>query len=384
MPEESSASSSSNSKSELKNKRKQARGRVTRAIKRLNEAIAKEDKNFRHFEKEIEQLRKDFEIAREVHSQLYDGSKVDLESMDKWEEDMTNDVCGIEEKVEDYIKNSSNANNETPDSQKKKVGDKGKTKSTKASTPELLPTSGQALSQEVDGTSTSTSKEHQQSPPVECSLAGETSSFDHWIDELTEFEETKIAPKVGGAQVSIEDALIKLEANRDIPNVIQSKFSGDPLGYADFIDRFKIHIHDKPHLTDDVRMIQLKMHTTDDAERAISGLGSKGTMYATALKTIKEQFGQPSVIARSLINSLIKGDKIGRNDRKGLREFSIDLLNCMATMQRIGFSADISANENLRKIVVRLPDNLIERLRSTVQTFERKEKYQLSVISANL
>ena len=111
--------------------------------------------------------------------------------------------------------------------------------------------------------SPSTSKEHQQqSPPVKCSLAGKTSSFNHWIDELTEFEETKIVPKVGGAQVSIEDALIKLEANRDIPNVVLSKFSGDPLGYADFIDRFKIHIHDKPHLTDDVRMIQLKMHTT--------------------------------------------------------------------------------------------------------------------------
>ena len=123
MPEESSASSSSNSKSELKNKRKQARGRVTRAIKRLNEAIAKEDKNFRRFEKEIEQLRKDFEIAHKVHSQLYDGSEVDLESMDKWEEDLTNDVYGIEEKVEDYVKKSSNVNNETPDSQKKKAGD---------------------------------------------------------------------------------------------------------------------------------------------------------------------------------------------------------------------------------------------------------------------
>ena len=200
-------------------------------------------------------MRKDFEIAREVHSQLYDGSEVDLESMDKWEEDLTNDVYGIEEKVEDYVKNSSNANNETLDLRKKKVGDKGKTKSTKASTPELLPTSGQASSQEVDGTSPSTSKEHQQqSPPVGSSLAGKTSSFNHWIDALTEFEETKIAPKVGGAQVSIEDALIKLEANRDIPNVILSKFSGDPLD------------------------------TTDDAERVISGLGSKGTMYPNVLK----------------------------------------------------------------------------------------------------
>ena len=121
MTKESSASSSSNSESELKNKRKQARGRVTCTIKRLNEAIAKEDKNFRRFEKEIEQLRMDFEIAREVHSQLYDGSEVDLESMDKWEEDLTNNVNGMEEKVEDYVKNSSNANNETPDSQKKNV-----------------------------------------------------------------------------------------------------------------------------------------------------------------------------------------------------------------------------------------------------------------------
>ena len=94
--------------------------------------------------------------------------------MDKWEEDLTNDVYRIKEKVEDYVKNSSNANNETPDSQKKKIRDKGKTKSTKGSTPELLPTSGQASSQEVDVMSPSTFKEHQQqSPPVECSLAGE-------------------------------------------------------------------------------------------------------------------------------------------------------------------------------------------------------------------
>jgi hypothetical protein len=86
--------------------------------------------------------------------------------------------------------------------------------------------------------------------------------------------------------MSIAGALLKLEASRDIPNVTLTKFSGNPLDYADFIDRFKIHIHDKPHLTD-MRMIQLKMHVSGDAERAISGLGSKGVMYATALKMIK-------------------------------------------------------------------------------------------------
>ena len=133
-----------------------------------------------------------------------------------------------------------------------------------------------------------------------------------------------------------------------------------------------IHIHDKSHFTDDTRMIRLMMHVTHDAERAISGLGSKGIMYETAFKTIKEQFGQPSVIARALINDLIKGDKIGRRYRKGLHEFSIDLINSMATMKRIGISADINANENLRRIVVRLPDNLIEKWRGTVADIREK------------
>ena len=179
--------------------------------------------------------------------------------------------------------------------------------------------------------------------------------------------------------MSIADALLKLEASRDIPNVTLTKFSGNPLDYADFVDRFKIHIHDKPHLTDDMRMIQLKMHVGGDAERAISGFGSKGIMYATALKTIKEQFGQPSVIARALVNNLIKGEKIGRSDRKKLRELSIDLINCMATMKRIGYTADINANENLRKIVTRLPDHMIEKWRVIVADI--REKGQIPTIS---
>ena len=228
---------------------------------------------------------------REVHCQMYDLGKADVENIEKWEEDLTNDVYGIEEKVEDYVRNSSNVNNETPDSHNKKPGNKGKTKATvtlETSTPETSHTSAQASPPEVDGTLPSTSTEQQpKSPPVGGDLAKKSSSFDHWIDELTEFEETKITPKVGSSQVSIEDALMKLEANRDIPNVVLSKFSRDPLGYADFIDRFKIHIHDKSHLTDDTQMIQLKMHVTHDAERAISSLGSKGIMYVTALKQLR-------------------------------------------------------------------------------------------------
>lgn len=348
--------------------RKQVRGKITRSIKRLNEGVSKEDRNLRRFEKELEQLRKDFEVARELHSQFYDLPDVDANILDKWEDDLTSDVYGIEEIVEEYTRSISKSNGET--SGKNKVTSP-QVNASVHQLPEAPQTSSQMSTPEA---STSTSNINS---TVETTVLPTT--FDSWIDELKEFEETKITSTVDGSQMSIADALLKLEASRDIPNVTLTQFSGNPLDYADFMDRFKIHIHNKPHLTDDMRMIQLKMQVSGDAERAISGLGSKGMMYATALKTIKEQFGQPSVIARALVNNLIKGEKIGRSNRKKLREFSIDLINCMATMKRIGYTADINANENLRKIVMRLPDHMIEKWR--VVAADIREKGQKPAVS---
>ena len=312
----------------------------------------------------MEQLRKDFEIALELHSQLYDSSDVDNNVLDKWEDDLTNDVYGIEEKVEEYMRNISNLSSDLPQSQALHAPLETSQSSSHVSTPEPTASGTQAS---VPGTQASESGSQQETQGIPSTNAEEVTtstpkSFDAWIDELTEFEETKIAtPQVNGSQLSIAEALLKLEARRDVPNITLTKFSGNPLEYVDYIDRFKTHIHNKAHLNDDTRMIQLKMHITGDVEKAISGLGSKGIMYATALKTIKEQFGQPSAIARAVINNLTKGEKIGRSDRRKLREFSIDLLNCMATMKRIGYSADINANENLRRIIMRLPDQMIEK-----------------------
>ena len=79
------------------------------------------------------------------------------------------------------------------------------------------------------------------------------------------------------------------------------------------------------------------------------------------------------------MNNVTKEDKIGRSDRKKLREFSIDLINCMATMKRIGYTADINANENLRKIITRLPDHMIERWKVFVADI--REKGQTPTVS---
>jgi hypothetical protein len=112
MPEGESSEASiidnSSSETTLKNKRKQVRRKITRSIKRLSEGVSKEDRNLPRFEKEIEQLRKDFEVARELHSQFYDLPDVDVNIFDKWEDDLTSDLYRIEERVEEYMRGVSN------------------------------------------------------------------------------------------------------------------------------------------------------------------------------------------------------------------------------------------------------------------------------------
>lgn len=103
------------------------------------------------------------------------------------------------------------------------------------------------------------------------------------------------------------------------------------------------------------------MHMTGKAERTINGLGSHGKIYAIALKTIKKQFSQPSVIARAYITKLIDKPKIQNSDRQSLQELSVDVVNCFATLKQIDRLADVNATDNPRKITMRLPDHLIHK-----------------------
>lgn len=93
----------------LKNRRKQLRGKVTRTINRVRKFITDQDQTKRRIEKELEELRKDFELARDVHAELYgyvDPSQVP--KLDEWENVLTDDVFGVEEEAETYFKTLGN------------------------------------------------------------------------------------------------------------------------------------------------------------------------------------------------------------------------------------------------------------------------------------
>ena len=102
-------------------------------------------------------------------------------------------------------------------------------------------------------------------------------------------------------------------------------------------------------------MAQLKMHVRGKTERTISGIGSQGIMYPTVLKTIKERFGQPNVMARAYITNLIDKQKIQDNDIQALQKLFFDVVNYVEALKHIVHLADVNATDNLRKAEMRMP-----------------------------
>ena len=389
---------------QLKKRRAQLRGKVTRTINRIKKFIEQGAEMRKRIEKEILQVRKDFDLARECHAEMYEYvDESQISTMDDWEDVLTNDFYDVEEMVENFLQSISepkpaNTMSLTSEqtSEQSMTNNKASSVDAGGSSEEVNNTAPGENTVEVSQSQSEPNLEANETVPktsldilepenainTNSEIASDISkskanynlssprSFDSWIDNLSEFTETIVS--ANDSEMSIAEALYKLEASKDIPTIKLMKYDGSPLTYVEFIDRFKLLIHDKPHLSDDVRMAQLKMHLVGRAERVISGLGSQGAMYATALKTIKEHFGQPSVIARAYITKLVDNQKIQTNDRQSLQELSFDVINCVAVLKQINHLADVNATENLRKIITGLPDHLIDKWKGVASDLREK------------
>ena len=82
---------------------------------------------------------------------------------------------------------------------------------------------------------------------------------------------------------------------------------------------------------------------------------------------------QPSVIIRAVVNKLARGSRISRNNRHALKEFSMDIINCLAIMHGLHYCADVNANELLRRIVFGLPDHRIDKWKGTVADIRERD-----------
>ena len=370
----------SSEEEEVLAKRRALKSKLTRAMNRLRESSRDiETVGERRVNRELEEIQKDFTRLCDIHNNLYElSSSTDQKKLEDWEKDLADVVFEFEDEIKDRLstyKRASSTHMTGADETRRKDVRKERSGRTYANhtcmnsshetytNRQEVPSSRQEGIFEVwDDYPGASGNYGQIGPSTRQSASGYghirlRRTFDTWIDELIEFHQP--SPSERDRDMSVADALYRLEAAKDMPMVKLVVFDGSPLNYVDFVESFKLHIHDKNHMCNDLKMLQLKMHVTGNAQRAISGLGSSGLMYHTALKMLKEQFGSRSVIARASIDRLVKGPKLAASNRQGLRDLSLDMVNCLATLKRIDFESDMNSTESLRQLVRRLPDHMI-------------------------
>ena len=94
-----------------------------------------------------------------------------------------------------------------------------------------------------------------------------------------------------------------------------------------------------------------------DAKRSIQSVGSSRIFYATTLKALKCDYGNPIIKSHLLVKSLFEFPPIKSNDRIALRNFHQKLKITIAWLKSIGYEVPIKSNKNLVKALLCLPYN---------------------------
>ena len=98
------------------------------------------------------------------------------------------------------------------------------------------------------------------------------------------------------------------------------RFNRNPVFWPEFIDNFYQNVHSKMTFSNNVRMTRLISLLDEDAKRTIQSIGSSGLFHASALKTLKRDFGNPLLVGTLRMKGLFNKPKISGRDRNAQRK----------------------------------------------------------------
>lgn len=200
------------------------------------------------------------------------------------------------------------------------------------------------------------------------------------IIKLTEGQETSSQFTITSLQADSSVALLRAQEQQRLPPLELFKFTGKPIEWPKFIERFRDQIHNKTTLTDSDRMAYLFQNLDGEAKKAVESLGVTGHSYPSALKTLKRQFGNPNSVATAYLNDMLNSSYVPSNDRQALRDYYYQVKACTTWCVKMGQSAILQTPECLSRATMRLPVNLRVRWyehidghsdRSTLLEFEK-------------
>ncbi|XP_064468631.1 uncharacterized protein LOC135381687 [Ornithodoros turicata] len=107
------------------------------------------------------------------------------------------------------------------------------------------------------------------------------------------------AGTTGGSYVAPTSRSISL------PKLQIPKFGGKLQDWARFWEHFEATIHSCSSLAAIEKFKYLLSYVTDDAKRAIDGIGLTGNNYESAIAVLKRRFGRPDLLATEHIDKLL-------------------------------------------------------------------------------
>ncbi|XP_030828101.1 uncharacterized protein LOC115919169 [Strongylocentrotus purpuratus] len=170
-----------------------------------------------------------------------------------------------------------------------------------------------------------------------------------------------------------------------LPKPDLSTFGGNPIEYRSFINSFEVNIADK--VTDDrARLTYLVQYCSGKARSSIENcvMMAPSEGYAEARRILREQFGQPYVVATAHMKKVLNRAPLRPNDGTAMWDLCRDMQRCQMVLGQMGYTADMNSSDNLLHIQQLLPVHLQSQWAikahqmmegSTVPSFEHMAKF---------
>ena len=190
---------------------------------------------------------------------------------------------------------------------------------------------------------------------VNCTRNDVIEPIDRFIDDLIEGRETILKD----VDVVTTTKILRWEyESRNLPTIELKRFDGSHRFWPEFIENFKTRVHIKVSFDDNTRMERLVSVLDGEAKKAVYSIGTSGIFYATALKTLKRDFGNPVVVSHLKLKAVLDLPQLPWNDRISLRRYHQELNTTITWLSSMGYHSAIESTENLVKAVSRLPHYL--------------------------
>ena len=153
--------------------------------------------------------------------------------------------------------------------------------------------------------------------------------------------------------------LERIESERGLPAIELPTFNGSAKAWPKFIERFHQQVYLKPGITDTRRMDILQSHLVGDAQNLVQGIDFTGMCYAEALQELKRTFGHRNKVARAYLNEVTVGAVLPSHNLASLRNFFINVRDCITTLTKLCYTMDLQETETLVRATRRLPTDKI-------------------------